>query len=146
MTPGADFAYLAMYREVATGAAPHDVCGRVVNAMLQMTVNQCLEGGPLLYDKVGIALIAGKVGPLIFKIPPALKSARITLLLPNQYQCEECLGVFDKGITDEEAMAKLIEEFGARPDPRIVAVCNKCYDKIVARNRNDPRSIYYGKG
>lgn len=64
----------------------------------------------------------------------------------NQYRCAECRGVFNKGRSDEEAMAEAESNgFGGVPAQEMVVVCDDCYNHIVERNSSDPRSYFYGR-
>ncbi len=50
---------------------------------------------------------------------------------PDEYQCENCKGVFTSLRTDEEAMAEHVEHFGTKCiDPGVV--CDDCHKKIMA--------------
>lgn len=54
---------------------------------------------------------------------------------PNQYRCDQCGEIFDKGRTDEEAHAEAVQTFGAALDPPgdpPAVVCDDCYDEIMA--------------
>jgi hypothetical protein len=46
---------------------------------------------------------------------------------PNQYRCEVCEGVFDKGWSDEEASAELAETFQGFSEDECGMVCDDCY-------------------
>ena len=49
---------------------------------------------------------------------------------PNQYQCEHCKGVFDKGWSDEDAKKEAEDNFGKHPDEwndDQVIICDDCY-------------------
>jgi len=48
---------------------------------------------------------------------------------PNQYRCEWCNGIFDKGWSDEEAMAEKERDFEAVPMEACAVVCDDCYQK-----------------
>jgi hypothetical protein len=49
---------------------------------------------------------------------------------PEQYQCFLCFQTFDKGQTDEEALAEYHEKFGdAERAPG--EVCEECYEKVL---------------
>ncbi len=50
----------------------------------------------------------------------------------NEYKCAMCGGVFEKGLTDEEAMKECVENFGeemASAEDNDV-VCDSCYKNI----------------
>jgi len=49
---------------------------------------------------------------------------------PNQYRCDACGGVFDKGWSDDEAAAELSENFpGFTPEDSGI-VCDSCYKQM----------------
>lgn len=50
----------------------------------------------------------------------------------NKYQCAECGGVFEKGWTEEEAVAEMQENFGAIDVKDCVLVCDDCYQRTMA--------------
>lgn len=54
---------------------------------------------------------------------------------PNQYRCDCCGGIFDKGWSDEEARAEAEQQFGealhAEGEPPAL-VCDDCYNEIMA--------------
>lgn len=57
-----------------------------------------------------------------------------TKLGPNQYQCEACGGIFNKGWSDEEAAAELSATFpGFTPDESGI-VCDGCYKAMGFAN------------
>jgi hypothetical protein len=49
---------------------------------------------------------------------------------PNQYRCDACGGVFDKGWTEEEALAELAEVFLGFDKEECAVVCDDCYKKM----------------
>lgn len=50
----------------------------------------------------------------------------------NEYQCDDCGGIFKKGWTDEEAKAEMKNNgFDAFPLSEMVKVCDDCYNKIM---------------
>lgn len=51
----------------------------------------------------------------------------------NTYTCAHCRGTFEKGWSDEEAVAEAKEDFGSAPDQwneNAVMVCDDCYQKM----------------
>jgi hypothetical protein len=48
---------------------------------------------------------------------------------PNEYKCAACGGVFEKGWSDEEALAELDETFGV-PVECCDIVCDDCFHEI----------------
>lgn len=51
-------------------------------------------------------------------------------LEPNQYRCAMCDGVFERGWSEEEALAELGDNFsGFEPDDCGI-VCDPCYKKM----------------
>lgn len=51
----------------------------------------------------------------------------------NQFICEQCGGVFDKEVTDEEAMKESKEIFGDIPQNQLAIVCDDCFKKVMER-------------
>ena len=49
----------------------------------------------------------------------------------DTYKCAVCGGVFEKGLTEEEAQAELKENFGDIPVSECDIVCDDCYQEIV---------------
>lgn len=49
---------------------------------------------------------------------------------PNQYKCDACGGVFDKGWTDEKAAAELGEKFPGFTQEDCDVVCDDCFKKM----------------
>jgi hypothetical protein len=49
----------------------------------------------------------------------------------NQFKCAVCGNVYEKGLTEDEALAQLNEEFGGifTPDD-CELVCDDCYNKM----------------
>lgn len=47
----------------------------------------------------------------------------------NQYQCENCGGIFEKVRSDEEAQAEAEQEFPGETD--LAIVCDECYKEIM---------------
>ena len=55
---------------------------------------------------------------------------------PEEFKCEECGGIFEKGWTDNEARLEQIEnEFGNIPNNQLAVICDDCYKKIM-RTKN----------
>ena len=48
---------------------------------------------------------------------------------PNSFTCSHCRQTFDKGWTEEEAVAELARNFDTTPVSDCVAVCDDCYRK-----------------
>lgn len=48
----------------------------------------------------------------------------------NQYRCEMCEGVFNKGWSDEEAAAELGEKFPGHAQEDCAVVCDDCFKKM----------------
>jgi len=59
---------------------------------------------------------------------PALKS--------NKYQCEECQGIFEYGVSHDTALAEMKENFGDIPEHHRAIVCDDCYNEIMQRINN----------
>lgn len=50
----------------------------------------------------------------------------------NEYKCEECGGVFEKGMTEEEARKEQVSNgWGDKPDKEMAIVCDDCYQEIM---------------
>lgn len=49
----------------------------------------------------------------------------------NTYECAVCHGVFEKGITDEEAMAESEELFGHYDEEDLGIVCDDCWKRVM---------------
>lgn len=55
----------------------------------------------------------------------------MTALGPNEYRCNVCKGVFDKGWSDEEAKAELDSGiFGDVPVEECDVACDDCWKKM----------------
>ena len=50
----------------------------------------------------------------------------------NEYQCVACQGIFEKGWSDEEAIAELKENFGDHDIDDCELVCDDCYKQMDA--------------
>lgn len=51
----------------------------------------------------------------------------------DPYICEHCGGEFTKTITDEEAAAETLADFGHVPAPEEAAtICDGCYQEFIA--------------
>lgn len=49
----------------------------------------------------------------------------------NEYRCAVCGNIYEKGLTEEEAVAQFKEEFGENYQPEdCELVCDDCYNKI----------------
>lgn len=57
-------------------------------------------------------------------------------LKPNEYQCAVCHGVFERALSDEEALAELQSNFGGFPKDECALVCDDCYNKIMPQLNN----------
>lgn len=55
-------------------------------------------------------------------------SKPITTIGLNQYRCASCGGVFDKGWTDEEAIAELGDNFPKASVEHCSIVCDPCFN------------------
>lgn len=55
------------------------------------------------------------------------KPEQATVVGPNQFRCEACLGVFEKNLSDEEAEAQLAKEFPGSSPRDCGLVCDDCY-------------------
>lgn len=61
-------------------------------------------------------------------------------ILPNEYHCAHCGGVFTKGWSDEEAEAEYATTFSTDPhfhEPREV-VCDDCYKEFTEWSQGVP--------
>jgi hypothetical protein len=66
---------------------------------------------------------------------------------PNEYRCDECGGVFEKGWSDEEAHEEERAIFGREiPVERRACVCDDCFNRIMGRNAGIPGSVFAGGG
>ena len=50
--------------------------------------------------------------------------------MTNTFQCAMCKGVFEKGQSEEEALAELKQHFGDIPPEECGMVCDDCWQKI----------------
>ena len=48
---------------------------------------------------------------------------------PNEYKCEKCGGIFEKGWSDEEAAIEYIAIYGEAPMANVALLCEDCYQK-----------------
>jgi hypothetical protein len=53
-------------------------------------------------------------------------------LKDDEYECAACHEVFQKGLTDEEALAEAAELFLTVPIEETDLVCEDCYQEIMA--------------
>ena len=53
-----------------------------------------------------------------------------TKLNENEFQCAMCKGIFNKGVSDEEADKEMKENFGDVTGP-IDVICDNCYKAIT---------------
>jgi hypothetical protein len=75
-----------------------------------------------------------------------MDAANSPMITPEVYTCEECGGQFEKGWDDTEAhQERVANGFAAIPNEQMATVCDDCYKAIVARNRLDTRSHFYGQ-
>ena len=56
-------------------------------------------------------------------------------LKPNEYQCADCGGIFEKGRSDEEAKNEAKELFGIEDEDieqgnDVAIICDDCFKKI----------------
>jgi len=49
----------------------------------------------------------------------------------ESFVCDQCGGVFPKVISDDEAMAEAIEEFGEEAMNNAAVVCSDCYEELT---------------
>ena len=54
-------------------------------------------------------------------------------LKENEYQCEICMGIFEKGWSDEEAKQEALDIWGEIPNEERGLVCDECFKKITDR-------------
>lgn len=52
---------------------------------------------------------------------------------PNEFKCDECGGVFEKGWSDEEAYAEQENNFGDMPNEQMAIVCDDCFKEIMGK-------------
>lgn len=53
----------------------------------------------------------------------------------GQFTCEECGGTFDKAMSDEEARAEKLHNFGPAFADDCAIICDDCYLKLQERAR-----------
>ena len=53
-------------------------------------------------------------------------------LMANQFRCDECGKIYNKGWSDEEALQELKEAFDI-PISECGIVCDDCYNEIMGR-------------
>ncbi len=53
-------------------------------------------------------------------------------LAPNEYRCAACGCVFEKGWTDEEAVAELNNNFPGFTTDECAVVCDDCHKQMVS--------------
>lgn len=53
----------------------------------------------------------------------------------SYYQCAECNGSFERGWSEEEAMAESKSLFGEIPKKEQVVVCDNCFKSLVSEQR-----------
>lgn len=62
----------------------------------------------------------------------------MTHLKANEYQCDNCKGVFEKGWSDEEADAEAIANgFGPLDEDDNVLICDECFNKFKPWAQNE---------
>jgi hypothetical protein len=49
----------------------------------------------------------------------------------NEYQCDACNGIFEKGWTDEEADQECRKNFGEIPENEKAVICDDCYKEFM---------------
>lgn len=54
----------------------------------------------------------------------------MTELKTNEFKCAVCKGIFEKGLTDEEAEQQLNEEFPGFDKEECGLVCDDCYKEM----------------
>jgi len=60
-----------------------------------------------------------------------IKTYELSTLKENQYQCENCGGIFERGQSDEKALEELSKEFPNTSIDNCVLVCDNCYKEIM---------------
>ena len=48
----------------------------------------------------------------------------------NEYKCANCGGVFEKGRSDEEALAASRDMWGALPMEELSVICDDCFNAL----------------
>ena len=56
-------------------------------------------------------------------------------MLPNEYRCANCGGVFEKTWSDEDAIAEMKDNFGDLPESERAVVCDDCFHAIMGANK-----------
>lgn len=57
-------------------------------------------------------------------------------LKPNEYICEICRGIFEKGWSEEEAIEEQRRKFNEEPKDDDVILCENCYRALMAKIGN----------
>lgn len=57
----------------------------------------------------------------------------------NQYRCNHCGEVFNKGWSEEEAMAEHKENWGDYPIELCRVICDDCYNEFMSWKSNLPK-------
>jgi len=52
------------------------------------------------------------------------------ILAPNEYRCMLCGQVYEKGWSEEEAMAESRAIWGQIPQQNLAVICDECWQKI----------------
>ena len=52
---------------------------------------------------------------------------------PSEFQCAGCGEVYEKGCTDEEALAELARDFPGMSPDQMVILCDDCDKAVMAR-------------
>ena len=53
----------------------------------------------------------------------------------SQFKCARCGGIFDKEVTDEEALDESRTIFGSVPIKNLAVVCDDCFNKVIERRK-----------
>jgi len=68
------------------------------------------------------------------RLPEEYFKEKITLK-ENEYQCEQCKGIFTKGWTDKEALNETKELFGDVPVEELSVICDDCFNKLFGEEK-----------
>jgi rubredoxin len=60
----------------------------------------------------------------------------------EQYECEVCHGVFEKGWSDEEAFAETAAMWEPIPGDDVGVVCDGCFREVVAWYRQEDPGVF----
>jgi hypothetical protein len=59
-------------------------------------------------------------------------------LKPHEYKCQTCKGIFNKGWSDEEALAEFRGYFPDLPMEEAGVICDICYQKMIQDMKDNP--------